>query len=82
MFRAKQVIEAVSLGDDLDGDNLPSAVLDKMRFDEHGAAKSLGRWMMNRQGRWSGGRAIEQAGKHRTGVVQWRIVNRDTDGVL
>lgn len=81
-FRARQVVEAVSLADGLDGDSLPGDVLDKMRFDENGAAKSLGRWMMNRQGRWAGGRAVEQAGRHRTGVVQWRVVDRETDGVL
>jgi hypothetical protein len=53
-----------------------------MRFDTRAASKSLGRWMMNRTGRWAGGRAVEQAGKDRKGVALWRVVDRNTGGVL
>lgn len=38
-----------------------------------GVAKSLGRWLMNRSGRWAGGLAVQARGKTRDGVKQWRI---------
>ncbi|MFI6228906.1 hypothetical protein ACIBCR_16505 [Micromonospora echinospora] len=38
-----------------------------------GIAKSLGRWLNNREGRWAGGLAVRCVGKDREGIKQWQI---------
>ncbi|MEU5549225.1 hypothetical protein ABZ738_05600 [Micromonospora sp. NPDC047793] len=38
-----------------------------------GIAKSLGRWLANREGRWAGGLAVRCVGKDRDGVKEWQI---------
>lgn len=38
-----------------------------------GIAKSLGRWLANREGRWAGGRAVRCVGKDRDGIKEWQI---------
>lgn len=78
-FLAKQVVAAVDFGD-IDGDHMPGEVLEKGRYDQRAASKSLGRWLAHRSGRWAGGRVVEQAGKNRDGVMQWRVVGRDPGG--
>jgi len=77
-WQVKQVITAVELGD-LDGDDLPAEILDKMRFDSRAASKSLGRWVQNRADRWFDGRSAVEAGKDRNKVKYWRIVTPETD---
>jgi hypothetical protein len=81
-FLAKQILDGLGMDNGIDPDALPSDVLDKARFNEQAASKSLGRWMMNRQGRWAAGRVIEKAGTNRKGIAEWRVVNRETKGLL
>ncbi|MCX4474836.1 hypothetical protein OOK41_31750 [Micromonospora sp. NBC_01655] len=38
-----------------------------------GIAKSLGRWLANREGRWAGGLAVRCIGKDRDGIKEWQI---------
>ena len=57
---------------------LPTAILDKLARSEAGGRKSLGRWLMNRAGRWvttEDGRplAIVEAGKNRNKVALWKV---------
>lgn len=39
----------------------------------HVAARSLGKWLQNRAGRWADGMAIEDAGMDRTKKKRWRV---------
>jgi hypothetical protein len=60
---------------------LPSPILDKLARSEVGGAKSLGRWLMNRTGRWvttddARSLVIREAGKNRNGVALWRVEER------
>ncbi|MCX4468743.1 hypothetical protein OOK41_00155 [Micromonospora sp. NBC_01655] len=46
-----------------------------------GIAKSLGRWLANREGRWAGGLAVRCIGKDRDGIKEWQIrANSDRGG--
>jgi hypothetical protein len=60
---------------------LPTAVLDKLARSEPGGRKSLGRWWLNRLGRWvttddGAGLVLRAAGKDRAGLVLWRVEKR------
>lgn len=60
---------------------LPTAVLDKLGRSEAGGRKSMGRWLLNRLGRWvttEGGAALvlRSAGKDRNKVALWRVEGR------
>jgi hypothetical protein len=64
-------------------DALPSALADKAARHPHGAAgiaKSLGRWLANREGRWAGGRAVRCVGMGREKAKQWQIVTMEAKG--
>lgn len=57
---------------------LPSSILDRLQRSEAGGRKSLGRWLMNRMGRWvttdeGVSFVIREAGKNRNKVAQWRV---------
>lgn len=57
---------------------LPTAVLDKLARSEAGGRKSLGRWLLNRVGRWvttdeGVPLVIREAGKNRNKVAQWKV---------
>lgn len=60
---------------------LPSTILDKLARSEEGGRRSLGRWLLNRVGRWvttEDGTAlvIREAGKNRNKVALWRVEAR------
>jgi hypothetical protein len=62
-------------------DWLPTPILDKLQRSEVGGAKSLGRWLMNRAGRWvtteeARSLVIREAGKDRNKVALWRVEER------
>lgn len=57
---------------------LPTPILDKLQRSEAGGAKSLGRWLLNRLGRWvttdeGVSLVLREAGKNRSKVAQWRV---------
>lgn len=55
---------------------LPSELADKASRHRGGGlgglSKSLGRWLMNREGRWAGDLTVRRAGSGRSGVL-WRV---------
>lgn len=62
---------------------LPTAILDKLARSEAGGRRSLGRWLMNRTGRWvttEEGTAlvIREAGKDRNKVALWKVEARSS----
>lgn len=57
---------------------LPTMILDKLARSEAGGRKSLGRWLMNRAGRWvttdeGAALVIREAGKNRNKVALWKV---------
>lgn len=57
---------------------LPSPILDKLARSEAGGKKSLGRWIMNRIGRWvttdeGAPLVLRSAGKDRNKVALWKV---------
>jgi hypothetical protein len=57
---------------------LPTPILDKLARSEAGGRKSLGRWLLNRVGRWVTTEeglplVIREAGKNRNKVAQWCV---------
>jgi hypothetical protein len=57
-------------------DELPDELAGKAMRSPHGTAaiaKSLGRWLMNRSGRWAGSLCVRPAGTDRTNVKTWKI---------
>ncbi len=57
-------------------DDLPSELADKVVKSPRGVAglgKSLGRWLMNREGRWAGQWTVRSAGMDRTRIKLWRV---------
>jgi hypothetical protein len=63
---------------------LPSIILDKLARSEAGGRKSLGRWLLNRAGRWVTTEegvplVIREAGKNRNKVAQWRVETHSPD---
>nr|WP_221382782.1 bifunctional DNA primase/polymerase [Actinoplanes polyasparticus] len=57
-------------------DALPTELADKAARSPQGIggiAKTLGRWLMNRDGRWAGSLAVRAAGSNRDKVRLWRI---------
>lgn len=77
-FQAKTVIAASQpYGNDtgvtIPENVLPGPILDK-RSQAASAAKSLGRWLMNRKGRWAGGYQVIQRGRDgKTKQVLWAV---------
>lgn len=77
-FSAKEVIAATQpygndTGVNVPENTLPGPILDK-RSQAASAAKSLGRWFMNRKGRWAAGYRITSPGRDgRTKSVIWRV---------
>jgi len=77
-FLAKTVIAATQpygndTGVNLPENVLPGQILDK-RSQAASAAKSLGRWFLNRKGRWAGGYQIVQHGRDgNTKQVLWKV---------
>lgn len=77
-FLAKTVIAATQpygndTGVNLPENVLPGPILDK-RSQAASAAKSLGRWFLNRKGRWAGGFQIVEAGRDgKTKQVMWKV---------
>jgi hypothetical protein len=66
-------------------DWLPVPILEKLARSEVSGRKSLGRWLLNRVGRWvtsAEGEAlvIRQAGMNRNKVALWRVERRETPG--
>jgi hypothetical protein len=66
-------------------DWLPSVILDKLARSEAGGRKSLGRWLMNRMGRWvttdeGASLVVREAGKNRNKVALWRVEVRTPAG--
>jgi len=62
-------------------DWLPSVILDKLARSEAGGRKSLGRWLMNRMGRWvttdeGVSLVVRDAGKNRNKVAQYKVEER------
>jgi hypothetical protein len=62
-------------------EHLPSVILDKLQRSEAGGAKSFGRWLMNRAGRWvtaddARSLVLREAGKNRNKVALWRVEER------
>lgn len=60
---------------------LPSLILDKLQRSEAGGRKSLGRWLMNRLGRWvttdeGVSLVLREAGKDRNKVALWKVETR------
>jgi len=60
---------------------LPSPILDKLQRSEAGGRKSLGRWLMNRLGRWvttdeGVSLVLREAGKDRSKVALWKVETR------
>jgi hypothetical protein len=60
---------------------LPTPILEKLQRSEAGGRKSLGRWLMNRMGRWvttdeGVSLVIREAGKNRNKVALWRVEER------
>jgi hypothetical protein len=60
---------------------LPAPILEKLARSEISGAKSLGRWLMNRIGRWvttddARSLVIREAGKDRNKVALWRVEER------
>ncbi len=63
-------------------DALPSELTARIRNNDPSViAKSLGRWLMNRAGRWAGGRCVRMVGRDRSNVVLWRIEVHHPQGV-
>lgn len=63
---------------------LPAIILDKLARSEAGGRKSLGRWLLNRVGRWvtteeGAPLVIREAGKNRNKVALWRVETRNPD---
>ncbi len=57
-------------------DALPTELAERAARSHTGVsviAKSLGRWLVNRDGRWAGGLAVRSDGQDRTNVKLWRI---------
>jgi hypothetical protein len=57
-------------------DALPAELAEKAARHPHGpggVAKSLGRWLRNREGRWAGGLTVRAAGEDGHKVKLWRI---------
>jgi hypothetical protein len=57
-------------------DELPDELATKAMRSTHGVgaiSKSLGRWLMNRSGRWAGKLCVRPDGTDRTNVKMWRI---------
>lgn len=77
-FSTKTVLAATQpygndTGVDLAETVLPGPILDK-RSQAASAAKSLGRWFMNRKGRWAGGYRVVAAGRDgKTKTMLWRV---------
>lgn len=68
-------------------EHLPTVILEKLARSEVGGRKSLGRWLLNRLGRWvtteEGDSLVIRQGskpKDRNGVAQWRVECRETAG--
>lgn len=60
---------------------LPSVILEKLQRSEAGGRKSLGRWLMNRLGRWvttedGTSLVLREAGKNRAKVALWKVERR------
>jgi hypothetical protein len=65
-------------------DWLPTVILDKLARSEAGGRRSLGRWLLNRVGRWVTTEdgvplVIRQAGKNRNKVEQWQVETHSPD---
>lgn len=57
-------------------DALPTVLAEKARRTDIGTAgiaKSLGRWLRNREGRWAGRLSVRALGRDRTHVTRWII---------
>lgn len=56
-------------------DALPTELTSKLRLGDEPLrlAKSLGRWLDNRDGRWAGTITVRSAGKDRTKTALWRV---------
>jgi hypothetical protein len=57
---------------------LPAVILDKLQRSEAGGRKSLGRWLMNRAGRWVTGEdglalVLREAGRNRNKITIWKV---------
>lgn len=57
---------------------LPAVILDKLQRSEAGGKKSLGRWLMNRAGRWitteeGNALVIREAGRNRNKIMMWKV---------
>jgi hypothetical protein len=60
---------------------LPTPILDKLQRSEAGGRKSLGRWLMNRLGRWvtteeGVSLVLREAGRNRNKVALWKVEER------
>lgn len=74
-WTAADIVEQVGRTTGLTDDELPGDIADKVMRPGGVAAKSLGRWLSFRDGRWAGGLSVRSAsgssGKH---AKSWRIV--------
>jgi hypothetical protein len=70
-------VEGVSSGPEELVTALPNTLLDKyLKAGPAGpivVSRSLGRWLMNRAGRWAGGLSVVEAGADRTNRKRWRV---------
>lgn len=63
-------------------DALPHELAEKATRAPQGIgaiSKTLGRWLLNRDGRWAGNLAVRSAGTDRTNVKLWRIQSSSVD---
>jgi hypothetical protein len=78
-FTAREVIAASQAygndtGVNVPENTLPGPILDKRSSQASSAAKSLGRWLVNRRGRWCNGFRIIEAGRDgHTRQLQWLV---------
>ena len=76
-FTAKEIIASTQpygndTGVNVPENVLPGPILDK-RAQAASAAKSLGRWLLNRKGRWAAGYRVSTRGKNREHQTLWVV---------
>jgi hypothetical protein len=81
-WTVKELLGYIGAGDNLINpapialDELPDELASKAMRSPHGVAsiaKSLGRWLANRSGRWAGSLCVRPAGTDRTNAKAWKI---------
>jgi hypothetical protein len=74
-WTVRTLLNMVEFGE-LPGDCLPGDLADKLRNNNVGAAKSLGKLLGKRRNRWAGGFKAESRAISRGQTMEWRVVAR------